>query len=123
MKRLRVPPLDQKTKDYPRGVVFRVGLFTGMCLVSMAAVILSLINIYNNTDFDDQLINPIQNVSRTVTNITNFMLETGEKNFTVAGVSRTLETEQISVWETNIINAIRNGNFSCKLFLIYRKVN
>ena len=36
MKRLRVPPLDKKTKDYPRGVVFRVGLFTGMCIISVA---------------------------------------------------------------------------------------
>jgi hypothetical protein len=43
MKRLRVPPLDQKTKDYPRGVVFRVGLFTGMCIISLSALILTLI--------------------------------------------------------------------------------
>jgi len=42
MKRLRVPPLDQKSKDYPRGVVFRVGLFTGMCLISLIAVALSI---------------------------------------------------------------------------------
>lgn len=49
MKRLRVPPLDKKTKDYPRGVVFRVGLFTGMCIISVAALILSL-NFYTPLD-------------------------------------------------------------------------
>merc|ERR1712131_167715 len=49
MKRLRVPPLDKKTKDYPRGVVFRVGLFTGMCIISVAALILSL-NFYAPLD-------------------------------------------------------------------------
>ena len=42
MKRLRVPPLDQKSKDYPRGVVFRVGLYTGMCIISLIAVALSI---------------------------------------------------------------------------------
>ena len=31
-----------RLEDYPRGVVFRVGLFTGMCFVSVAAVILSI---------------------------------------------------------------------------------
>jgi hypothetical protein len=49
MKRLRVPPLDQKTKDYPRGVVFRVGLFTGMCIISLSALILTLI-LYKGDD-------------------------------------------------------------------------
>ena len=46
MKRLRVPPLDKKTKDYPRGVVFRVGLFTGMCIISVAG---KTINILTNS--------------------------------------------------------------------------
>ena len=53
MKRLRVPPLDQKTKDYPRGVVFRVGLFTGMCFVSIAAVVLSCIFYQNLAEVED----------------------------------------------------------------------
>ena len=43
MKRLRVPPLDQKAKDYPRGVVFRVGLFTGMCIISLTGTVLETI--------------------------------------------------------------------------------
>ena len=43
MKRLRVPPLDKKTKDYPRGVVFRVGLFTGMCIISVAGKTINIL--------------------------------------------------------------------------------
>ena len=38
MKRLRVPPLD-KTKDYPIWVVYRVGFFTGVLLMTLTMLI------------------------------------------------------------------------------------
>ena len=38
MKRLRVPPLD-KTKDYPIWVVYRVGFFTGVLLMTLTMLV------------------------------------------------------------------------------------